>query len=55
MRNAHSDTLLRIHAYSNILRILPPKKNEIFPMKNSDSFHISAKNKDCEYLLEPPR
>ena len=24
-------------------------------MKNSDSFHISAKNIDCEYLLELPR
>ena len=24
-------------------------------MKNSGSFHISALNIDCEYLLEPPR
>ena len=24
-------------------------------MKNSGSFHISAKNIDCGYLLEPPR
>ena len=24
-------------------------------MKNSDSFHISARNIDFEYLLEPPR
>ena len=24
-------------------------------MKNSGSFHISAQNKDCEYLLEPHR
>ena len=24
-------------------------------MKSSDSFHISAQNIDCEYLLEPPR
>ena len=24
-------------------------------MKNSDSFHISAKNIDCRYSLEPPR
>ena len=23
-------------------------------MKNSDSFHISAKNMDCRYSLEPP-
>ena len=47
------DTSLRKHAYSNILRILPPK-NENFQMKNSGSFHISAKNIDCGYLLEPP-
>ena len=45
---------LRKHAYSNILRILPPK-NENFQMKNSGSFHISAQNIDCGYLLEPPR
>ena len=31
------------HAYSNILRILPPK-NENFQMKNSGSFHIFALN-----------
>ena len=24
-------------------------------MKNSDSFHISARNIDCGYALEPPR
>ena len=24
-------------------------------MKDPGSFHISAKNIDCEYLLEPPR
>ena len=45
---------LRKHAYSNILKILPPK-NENFQIKNSDSFHISAKNIDCGYSLEPPR
>ena len=45
---------LRKHAYSNILRILPPK-NENFQMKNSGSFHISAQNIDCGYSLEPPR
>ena len=37
---------LRKHAYSNILKVLPPK-NENFQMKNSDNFHISAQNKDC--------
>ena len=45
---------LRKHAYSNILKILPPK-NEIFQIKNSDIFHISAQNIDCGYSLEPPR
>ena len=32
---------LRKHAYSNTLKILPPKM-AIFQIKNSDSFHISA-------------
>ena len=36
---------LRKYAYSNILRILPPK-NENFQMKNSDIFLISAQNID---------
>ena len=31
------------------------KKNEIFQIKNSDIFHISAQNIDCGYSLEPPR
>ena len=30
-------------------------KNEKFQMKNSGSFHISAQNIDCVYLLELPR
>ena len=38
----------------NILRILP-HKNENFQIENSSSFHISAQNIDCGYLLEPPR
>ena len=46
---------LRKHAYSTILKILPQKKKEIFQIKNSDMFHISAQNIDCEYSLEPPR
>ena len=39
---------LRKHAYSNILKISPPK-TESFQIKNSqtDSFHISAQNIDC--------
>ena len=43
---------LRKHAYSNILRILPPK-NENFQIKNSDMFLISAQYMDCGYSLEP--
>ena len=45
---------LRKHAYSNILKILQPKK-EYFQRKNSDIFHISPQNIDCGYSLEPPR
>ena len=45
---------LRKHAYSDMLNILPPK-NEIFQIKYSDIFHISAQNIDCGYPLEPPR
>ena len=44
---------LRKHAYSYILKILPPK-NENFQIKNSDIFHVSAQNLDCGYSLEPP-
>ena len=43
---------LRKHAYSNILKNLTPK-SEKFQIKNSDVFHISAKNIDCGYSLEP--
>ena len=49
-----SDMSFRKHAYSNILKILPPK-NENFQIKNSDIFHISAQNIDCWYSLEPPQ
>ena len=45
---------LRKHVYSNILKILQPKK-ENFQLKNSDILHISAQNIDCGYSLEPPR
>ena len=31
------------------------KKNENFQIKNSDIFHVSARNIDCGYSLEPPR
>ena len=46
---------LRKHAYSNILKILHPKKRENFQLKHSDIFHISAQNIDCGYSFEPPR
>ena len=49
-----SKRTLRKHAYSNILKILPPT-NENFQIKNSDIFPISAQNIDCGYSLEPPR
>ena len=39
---------LRKHSYSNILKILRPKK-ENFQIKNSNIFHISAQNIDCGY------
>ena len=45
---------LRKHAYSNTLKILPPKL-AIFHMKKSDIFHICAQNIVCGYSLEPPR
>ena len=45
---------LRKHAYSNILKILPPKIQN-FQIKKSYIFHISAQNIDCGYSLEPPR
>ena len=37
---------LRKHAYSDILKILPPR-NVNFQIKKSDIFHISAQNIDC--------
>ena len=45
---------LQKHAYSNILKILPPK-NENFQIKTSDIFHISAQSLDCVDSLELPR
>ena len=45
---------LRKHAYSNILKISPPK-TENFQRKNSDIFHVSPQNIDFGYSLEPPR
>ena len=37
---------LQKHAYTNILKILPPQ-NEKFQIKNSDIFQFSAQNIDC--------
>ena len=54
MAQSRSKVTLRKHAYSNILRILP-RKNENLQMKNSDIFLISAQNIDFGYSLEPPR
>ena len=48
------DDTLRKHAYSDILKILPPK-HEKFQIKNSDMLGISAQNIDCGYLLELPQ
>ena len=42
---------LRKQAYSNTLKILPPK-NENFQIKKFDIFHISAQNIGCRYALE---
>ena len=46
---------LRKHAYSNILKKLPPKKWKFSDKKLWYSFYISAQNIDCGYSLEPPR
>ena len=52
--NSSLSVPLRKHAYSNILKILPPN-NENFQINKSDIFHISAQNVNCGYSLEPPR
>ena len=52
--DTYFDLPLRKHAYSNISKILQPKRGK-FSDKNSDIFHISAQNIDCGYSLEPPR
>ena len=45
---------LRKHAYSNILKFYNKKRGKISD-KNFWYFHISARNIDCWYSLEPPR
>ena len=42
------NTPLQKHAYSNILKISPPK-TESFQIQKADIFHISAQNIDCGY------
>ena len=46
---------IRKHAYSNILKILPPTYENFQIKKKSDIFHVSVQNIDCGYSLEPPR
>ena len=48
-----STSLLWKHAYSNLLKISPPK-TESFQIKIV-IFYISAQNIDYGYSLEPPR
>ena len=45
---------LRKHAYSNILKISPPKAESFQKKTNLLFLYISAQNIDCGYLLEPP-
>ena len=46
---------LRKHAYSNILKILQPKKKNFQIKKNLYFFTFLLENKDCGYSLELPR
>ena len=49
---------LRKNAYSKYTENFTTKKKKKtwkFSDKNSDIFHISSQNIDCEYSLEPPR
>ena len=43
---------LRKHAYSNILKMLPPK-NENFQIKSSDIFHISVLSRNKKNNVYP--
>ena len=51
--NVFVEVGLRKQAYSNILKILPPKYDN-FQIKILIFFHISAQNMDRGYSLEPP-
>ena len=48
-------TSLRKHTLFKYIENFTTQKNENFQIKNSDIFHISARNIDCGYSLEPPR
>ena len=51
-------TITKTCLFKYIENFTPPpkkKKTENFQIKNSDIFHISAQNIDCEYALEPPQ
>ena len=50
-----SQKTLRKRAYSNILKILQPKKRKKNQIKSSDIFYFPAQNIDCGNSLEPPR
>ena len=54
VNKCHPAIPLRKHAYSNILKILPPK-TENFQIEFFYIFHISTQNIDCGYSLEPHR
>ena len=44
----------RKHAYSNILKVLQPKK-ENFQIKKKSDFFFHIPDIECEYSLEPSR
>ena len=49
-KQGHRSSPLRKHAYSNISKISLPQTEKI-SVKSSDTFHISAQNIDCGYVL----
>ena len=49
-----SNQILTNHYENTPIQILPPQIENFYKI-NSGSFHTSALNIDCGYLLEPPR
>ena len=47
--------ITKTHLFKYIENSSLPLKTEIFQVKTSDIFRISAQNIDCGYSLEPPR